>query len=124
MPFPLSTASTSCNVDKTGVGASAGALVSTESVSKAYELALKQLMGAFGVMPCLTPDSHGNVGYGVRHEMGLVMARRAVDELRARNASLPPQVQIARVEKLIEDRKKVSRMVRLVTRLTTLMSID
>lgn len=108
--------------------ASASALVSADSlVSKAYALLQAQLMGAFGVMPCLTPDSLGNVGYGVRPEMGLViisMARRAVDELRARNASLPPHVQIAKVEKLIEDRKKVSKMVRLVTRLTTLMSID
>ena len=105
--------------------ASASALVSADSlVSKAYALLQAQLMGAFGVMPCLTPDSLGNVGYGVRPEMGLVMARRAVDELRARNASLPPYVQIAKVEKLIEDRKKVSKMVRLVTRLTTLMSID
>ena len=102
------------------------ASVSAESlVSKAYELLQAQLVGAFGVMPCRTPDSLGNdVGYGVRPEMGLVMARRAVDELRARNASLPPHVQIAKVEKLIEDRKKVSLMVRLVTRLTTLMSID
>ena len=106
--------------------ASASALVSADSlVSKAYALLQAQLMGAFGVMPCLTPDSLGNdVGYGVRPEMGLVMARRAVDELRARNASLPPHVQIAKVEKLIEDRKQVSKMVRLVTRLTTLMSID
>jgi hypothetical protein len=45
--------------------------------------------------------------------MALDMARRAVDEVRARNASLPPHVQIAKVEKLIEDRKKVSLMVRL-----------
>lgn len=105
--------------------AGASALVSEDSLaSKAYELLQAQLMGAFGVMPCLLPDSLGNVGYGVRPEMGLVMARRAVDELRARNASLPPHVQIAKVEKLIEDRKKVSKMVRLVTRLTTLMSID
>ena len=90
------------------------ALVSAESlVSKAYELLQAQLVGAFGVMPNLMPDSRGIVEYGVRPEMGLDMARRAVDEVRARNASLPPHVQIAKVEKLIEDRKKVSLMVRL-----------
>ncbi len=101
------------------------ALVSTESrVSKACRLLQAQLMGIFGVMPSLMPDSRGLVVYGVPPEMGLDMARRAVDELRARNASLLPHIQLAEVEKLIEVRKKVSIMVRLVTRLTTLMSID
>ena len=97
---------------------SAGALVSTESVSKAYELAQTQLVGAFCVMPALLPGQPGSlqpgdVRYGVSPEMALDMARRAVDEVRARNALLPPHVQIAKVEKLIEDRKKVSLMVRL-----------
>jgi hypothetical protein len=108
---------------------SAGALVSTESVSKAYELAQTQLVGAFCVMPALLPGqpgSHqpGDVRYGVSPEMALDMARRAVDEVRVRNASQPLHIQLAVVEELVEERKKVSIMVRLVTRLTTLMSID
>ena len=99
---------------------------SATDASKAYELLQAQLVGAFALMPVLLPGSlgPGDFRYGVKPEMGKEMARRAVDEVRARNALLPPNVQIAKVEKLIEDRKKVSRMVRLVTRLTTLMSID
>ena len=99
---------------------------SATDASKAYELLQAQLVGAFALMPVLLPGSlgPGDFRYGVKPEMGKEMARRAVDEVRARNASLPPHVQIAKVEKLIEDRKKVSKMVRLVTRLTTLMSID
>ncbi len=105
---------------------SAGILVSTESIENAYELSQKQLLGFFRVMPCLLPNSSGPqaVRYGVPHEMGMEMAKRAVDEVRARNALLPPHIQLAEVQKLIEERKKASAMVRLVTRLTNLMSID
>jgi hypothetical protein len=89
---------------------------SATDASKAYELLQAQLVGAFALMPVLLPGSLGPAGdvrYGVKPEMGKEMARRAVDEVRARNALLPPHVQIAKVEKLIEDRKKVSLMVRL-----------
>ena len=88
---------------------------SATDASKAYELLQAQLVGAFALMPVLLPGSlgPGDFRYGVKPEMGKEMARRAVDEVRARNASLPPHVQIAKVEKLIEDRKKVSLMVRL-----------
>ena len=82
---------------------SAGALVSTESVSKAYELAQTQLVGAFCVMPALLPGQPGSlqpgdVRYGVSPEMALDMARRAVDEVRVRNASQPLHIQLAVVE--------------------------
>ncbi len=101
------------------------AFVSAESrVSKAYELLQAQLVGAFRVMPSLMPDSRGQVVYGVSPEMALDMARRAVDEVRARNASLPPHVQIAKVEKLIEDRKKVSLMVRLAGHAAYNLDVD
>jgi hypothetical protein len=88
---------------------------SATDASKAYELLQAQLVGAFALMPVLLPGSFGpgDFRYGVKPEMGKEMARRAVDEVRARNALLPPHVQIAKVEKLIEDRKKVSLMVRL-----------
>jgi hypothetical protein len=88
---------------------------SATDASKAYELLQAQLVGAFALMPVLLPGSlgPGDFRYGVKPEMGKEMARRAVDEVRARNALLPPHVQIAKVEKLIEDRKKVSLMVRL-----------
>ena len=88
---------------------------SATDASKAYELLQAQLVGAFALLPVLLPGSlgPGDFRYGVKPEMGKEMARRAVDEVRARNALLPPHVQIAKVEKLIEDRKKVSLMVRL-----------
>lgn len=108
------------------MASSAGTSVSTESIANAYELSQIQLQGVFGVMPCLVPNSRGLVGYGVPYEMGMEMAKRAVDEVRARNAMLPPHIQLAEVHKLIGERKKASTMVRLVTRrrLTNLMSID
>lgn len=106
------------------MASSAGTSVSTESIESAYELLQIQLQGVFGVMPCLMPNSRGLVRYGVPHEMGMEMAKRAVDEVRARNAKLPPHIQLAEVHKLIGERKKASTMVRLVTRLTNLMSID
>ena len=103
---------------------SAGTSVSTESIENAYELSQIQLQGVFGVMPCLMPNSSGLVRYGVPPEMGMEMAKRAVDEVRSRNAKLPPHIQLAEAHKLIGERKKASTMVRLVTRLTNLMSID
>ena len=106
------------------MASSAGTSVSTESIESAYELLQIQLQGFFGVMPCLMPNSRGLVRYGVPHEMGMEMAKRAVNEVRAGNAKLPPHIQLAEVHKLIGERKKASTMVRLVTRLTNLMSID
>ena len=103
---------------------SAGTSVSTESIESAYELSQIQLQGVFGVMPCLMPNSGGLVRYGVPPEMGMEMAKRAVDEVRARNALLPPHIQLAEVQKLIEERKKASTMVRLVTLRTNLTAID
>ena len=75
-------------------------------------------------MPCLVPNSSGLVRYGQPYEMGMEMAKRAVDENRARNAMLPPHIQLAEVHKLIGERKKASTTVRLTTRLTNSMSID
>jgi hypothetical protein len=108
------------------MASSAGTLVSTESIANAYDSSQKQLQGFFGVMPCLLPNSSGlaRVQYGVPHEMGMEMAKRAVDEVRARNALLPPHIQLAEVQKLIEERKKASTMVRLVTLRTNLTAID
>jgi len=103
---------------------SAHTSVSTESTEKAYEWLQIQLQGFFGVMPCIVPNSSGLVLYGAPHEMGMEMAKRAVDEFRARNARLPPYIQLAEVHKLIGERKKASTMVRPVKRLTNLMSID
>jgi hypothetical protein len=85
---------------------SAHTSVSTESTEKAYEWLQIQLQGCFGVMPCIVPNSSGLVLYGAPDEMGMEMAKRAVDEFRARNARLPLH------------------MVRPVKRLTNLMSID
>jgi hypothetical protein len=112
------------NVVGRQMASSAGTLVSTESIANSYELLQKQLLGAFGVIPCLLPDSSGLVRYGVPHEMGIEMAKRAVDEVRARNARRPPHIQLEEVQKLVEERKKASTMVRLVTLLSILMAID
>jgi hypothetical protein len=99
---------------------------SATDASKAYELLQAQLVGAFALMPVLLPGSlgPGDFRYGVKPEMGKEMARRAVDEVRARNALLPPHVQIAKVEKLIEDRKKVSLMVRLAGHAAYNLDVD
>ena len=100
----------------------AGTSVSSENTANAYGVLQTQLTGFFGVMPCLLPKAGGLVGYGVPYEMALEMAERAVAEHRASNDSLPPDIQHAKIQKLVEGRKQASKMVRLV--FTNLMPID
>ena len=101
---------------------SAGTSLSSENTANAYGVLQTQLTGVFGVIPCLLPDAGGLVIYGVPYEMALEMAGRAVAEHRARNDSLPPDIQHAKIQKLVEGRKQASKMVRLV--FTNLIPID
>ena len=100
---------------------SAGTSLSSENTANAYGVLQTQLTGFFGVIPCILPDA-GLVRYGVPFDMALDMSKRAVAEHRARNDSLSPDIQHAKIQKLVEGRKQASKMVRLV--FTDLIPID
>lgn len=96
---------------------------SENAVSAAYGVMATQLIGAYRVIPALVPQGDGTTfRYGVQDDMARVMAERAVAEHRARNDSLPPDIQHAKIQKLVEGRKQASQKVRLV--FISLMPID
>ncbi len=101
---------------------SAGALVSSEDTANAFAVMQTQLMGLYGVMPSLLPNAGGHVGYGVPHDMALNMSERTVAEYRERTGSLPPGIQLKKIQKLVEGRKQASQKVRLV--FTSLIPVD
>ena len=96
---------------------------SENAVSAAYGVMATQLIGAYRVIPALVPQGDGTTfRYGVQDDMARVMAERAVAEHRARNDSLPPDIQHAKIQKLVKGRKQASQKVRLV--FTNLIPFD
>jgi len=106
------------------IALSADTVSSENAVNAAYGVMTTQLRGAFSVIPALVPQGDGTTAlrYGVKNDMARVMAERAVAEHRARNDSLPPDIQHAKIQKLVEGRKQASQMVRLV--FTNLIPFD
>ena len=97
---------------------------SENAVSAAYGVMATQLIGAYRVIPALVPQGDGATAlrYGVTNDMARVMAERAVAEHRERNDSLSPDIQHAKIQKLVEGRKQASQKVRLV--FTNLIPFD
>lgn len=93
---------------------SAGALVSSEDTANACAVMQTQLMGFYGMMPCLLPNADGHVRYGVPHAMARKMSEMTVAEYRERTGSLPPDIQLEKMQKLVEGRKQASQKVRLM----------
>jgi hypothetical protein len=101
---------------------SAGASASSEDTANAYAVMQTQLIGVFRVMPCLLPNADGHVVYGTPHSMALKMSEMTAAEYLGRIGSLPPEIQVEKVQKLVEGRKQASQKVRLV--FFSLMPID
>jgi hypothetical protein len=103
---------------------SPGASVSSEDTANARAVMQTQLMGVFGAMPVLLPHASlsGRVVYGAPHSMALEMSKRTLAEYLGRIGSLPPEIQVEMMQKLVEERKQASLKVRLV--FISLMPID
>ena len=93
---------------------SPGASVSSEDTANAFAVMQTQLMGLFGAMPCLLPNADGHVRYGMPHDMARKMSELAVAEILGRISSLPPEIQLEKMKKLVEGRKQASQKVRLM----------
>jgi hypothetical protein len=93
---------------------SAGASVSTDDIAKAVDVMQTQLVGLYSAMPCILPDTGGHVRYGAPHGMALKMSELTTAEYREGISSLPPEIQLEKIQKLVEERKQASKMVRLV----------
>jgi hypothetical protein len=101
---------------------SPGASVSSEDTANARAVMQTQLMGLFGVMPVLLPNADGHVRYGAPHSMALKMSEMTLAEYLGRIGSLPPEIQLEMMQKLVEERKQASLKVRLV--FISLMPVD
>ena len=93
---------------------SPGASVSSEDTANACAVMQTQLMGLCGIMPCLLPNADGHVRYGMPHDMARKMSELAVAEILGRIDSLPPEIQLEKMKKLVEGRKQASQKVRLM----------
>ena len=93
---------------------SPGASGSSEDIANACAVMQTQLMGLYGIMPCLLPNADGQVRYGAPHDMARKMSELAVAEIRGRIDSLPPEIQLETMKKLVEGRKQASQKVRLM----------
>ena len=100
---------------------SPGASGSSEDTANALAVMQTQLMGVYGAMPVLLPNARGHV-YGVPHSMALKMSEMTTAEYLGRIGSLPPEIQVEMMQKLVEERKQASLKVRLV--FISLMPID
>ena len=101
---------------------SPGASFSSEDTANARAVMQTQLVGFYGAMPVLLPNADGRVVYGAPHSMALEMSEMTLAEYLARIVSLPPEIQVEMMQKLVEERKQASLKVRLVS--ISLMPID
>jgi hypothetical protein len=93
---------------------SPGASVSSEDTANACAVMQTQLIGFLSVMPSLLPNAGGRVVYGLPHGMALKISEMAVAEILGRISSLPPEIQLEKMKKLVEGRKQASQKVRLM----------